>query len=232
MQHDNTIGFPATSVSKSVKHSIQPSPPLSRRNSFDSKSFARLGFTTQSSPTRDANAFASTQTQSNEERIMTFPATKSSLPPQPPDYRHNVACATTSTTHFDPLGTPKCKSNSIDDAVQALANRGTTPMRDFSVQMSQTVSDSLLPLFHDDRKCKSNHFDPMGTPRSNPKTVEEAMNAINATKNNGVFQLPDLNIGDVPVSAVIVHPPYQQQQQQQIEEEEDPFDEIVRHGRG
>lgn len=161
---------------------------------------------------------------------MSFPATKSCLPPQPPDSRHSISCAATPTTRFDPLGTPTYTSNSIDDAVQALANGGSTHMPDFSVQMN-----NLLPLEHDDRKCKANHFDPMGTPKSNPKSVEEAMNAIKDTNNNGVFQLPDLNIGDGPVSAVMVQHPNQQRHhhhQQQHIEEEDPFDEIVRHGRG
>ena len=66
----------------------------------------------------------------------------------------------------------------------------------------------------------------MGTPKCHPKTVEDAMNAM---KNNGFYQLPDLDMGDVPVSSVMLQHPNRQQQQI---EEEDPFDEIVRHGRG
>jgi len=52
---------------------------------------------------------------------------------------------------------------------------------------------------------------------------------MNAMKNNGFYQLPDLDMGDVPVSSVMLQHPNRQQQQI---EEEDPFDEIVRHSRG
>ena len=259
MQQDNTIGLERsplsnTSICKSAKHNIRPAPPLSRNNSFDktptvlglnSKSFAGLGSTAPSSPIRDANSVASNQTCAstiNYENISVPTTSKSSLPPPPPTTTTagHIRCATNpNTTHFDPLGTPKCKSKGTDDTVQVLANNGTTPMLDFSAQMAQinrTASESFLSLGHDDTKCttksKSNHFDPMGTPKCNPKTVEDAMNAMKAMKNNELFQLPDLDIGNMTVAPVPAAIVTMSQQCNQHQLEEDPFDEIVRHNRG
>ena len=216
-----------SSVSKSSKYSIRPSPPLSRNNSFDknpivigvnSKSFTGLGSADPSSPIRDANSVASTQTSSTiNNEIIPVPTEKSCLSTSPPpNTGPNNRCTTNPTTHFDPLGTPKCKSRAIE------------PVPDFSAQIHRTASDSYLPLRNDDTSTSktTNHFDPMGTPKCHPKTVEDAMNAM---KNNGFYQLPDLDMGDVPVSSVMLQHPNRQQQQI---EEEDPFDEIVRHGRG
>ena len=119
----------------------------------------------------------------------------------------------------------------MNDVVQALANSGTIPMPDFSSQMPRTVSDScFLPVGHGDTNTKPKHFDPMGTPKCNPKTIEDAMNTMKAMKNNGLFPLPDLDIGDVPASVVSSH--HSNQHQQQIHIDEDPFDEIARKGRG
>lgn len=261
MQQDNTIGLERsplsnTSIFKSAKHNIRPAPPLSRNNSFDkapivlglnSKSFAGLGSTAPSSPIRDANSVASNQTCTstiNYDNSSVPSTAKSTLPMPPlPTAAGHIRCATNpNTTHFDPLGTPKCKSKGTDDAVQVLANNGTTPMPDFSAQIAQinrTASESFVSVGNDDTKCttksKANHFDPMGTPKCNPKTEEDAMNAMKAMKNNGLFQLPDLDIGYVniaPVPAAIATMSQQINQHQQQILEDDPFDEIVRHNRG
>ncbi len=232
VQHDNTFRLERCPVSKSTKHSIRPSPPMSRNNSFDKTPLdvvSGLGYTAPSSPIRDSTSVASIQTCSSVINIecKPLPTTKLSHPRPPPNTGH-ITCA---TNHFDPLGTPKSKLKGMNDVVQALANSRTTPMPEFSLQMTRTVSESCFSsLGHDDTNSKPKHFDPMGTPKCNPKTVEGAMNTMNAMKNNGFFPLPDLDIGDVPTPVVISQ--HSNQHQRQVLVDEDPFDEIVRHGRG
>ena len=225
-QHD--IPNTATAVSKAAKQ-IRPSPPISRSNSFESlvvlglnsKSIAGIGSAARSSPTSDANSAVGAQTfaLATTNEIMPAPTTKK-------------GSTNPSTTHFDPLGTPKCKSKTEDDA--ALAMSGLSPMPDLTAQMNPTASDQFLPLSHRDMNGttnpKANHFDPMGTPKCSSQVSE---NAIEALTNQGVglFQLPNFAGGDVPMPGMVpMSQPTHQQLQPQIKEE-DPFDEIVRQSR-